>query len=820
MAEIEVHGSFKNLSPSPDIAFQFQPNGQPWASVSAAHNGTPEAYRAIGKLRFVDAGDGRMIEYWYKGGITQAHLVQRYENLETQVDYIAALEGIKDETEELKNIAAEKAEYMEGVADQIYDQFASKDEIGTYNASTNLATIRNTEGVDVTFTPTTTPSIANGKSLRVEVPGTQSITGTAKDMVVGGSIISRGGIKWDYMSPPDTGYAKSLLNETLIYQKSDEVFRPRAATNGFKIIAKGRGTSGSKLIQPDFTFNTSALTWGSASDVFVFSCEITVRTNNISTITNLLQFFASGGTPGAAGGVQDGSGGAGSPLYVATLNYIVSKTINTTKTSYVHNFINFDPVNEDLSTEILINNPTFTINGNSAAFVGAALYNPNVGDAITSITYLSEQAETLSGSTSKNATTLASANAFTLAEIPKIYTPTAITNGFKIVAKGRGVSGSKLIQPDFCYNTSALSWGGASDTFVFSCKVLIRTNNILNIQQVMGFFMSTGTPGIPGGTQIQMIGVQSPVYYVEFNLTLSKIQNTAKTDFIHNFIYFDPIDEDLFTEIWVYNPSFTINGNAATFVGAALYLPNAGDTMVSKSTLETIVPDYTYVNGILTQANTQANAYTDAQNRLKGKKWNQLGDSITFGHGVGTTNTYAYLIGARNGMTYRSYGISGTLLSGVSNGSGLSMCNPTRYNAMNNDADYVGVWGTTNDITVAVPIGTDTDTTNATVKGALNILCLALIEKYPLAKIFFLTPLNHKTTAQPYADAIISICARWGIPVLDLYRVSGFYPINQVQRDALMYNATPENPATDVQHPNITGHQLLANTVEAFMRRL
>jgi lysophospholipase L1-like esterase len=93
MAEIEVHGSLKNLSAAPDIAFQFQPNGQPWASVTAAHNGTPEAYRAIGKVRFVWE-DGRLREYWYYDGTGLGNLVRRYDNLDTTQEYVEYLEGL------------------------------------------------------------------------------------------------------------------------------------------------------------------------------------------------------------------------------------------------------------------------------------------------------------------------------------------------------------------------------------------------------------------------------------------------------------------------------------------------------------------------------------------------------------------------------------------------------------------------------------------------------------------------------------------------------------------------------------------------------
>jgi len=128
MAVIPVHGSLQNLSSAPDIAFQFQPSGAPWSSIAAAHGGRDEAYRAIGKICFIDLGDGKgMIEYMYKTGILLADLVPRYDNLETAVDYVAELEGIKADTQALK----EQTENFKDIAKAEYE------DKGDWNAATN-----------------------------------------------------------------------------------------------------------------------------------------------------------------------------------------------------------------------------------------------------------------------------------------------------------------------------------------------------------------------------------------------------------------------------------------------------------------------------------------------------------------------------------------------------------------------------------------------------------------------------------------------------------------------------------------------------------
>lgn len=117
MSYVETLGGLKNQSNGPDIAFQFQDNGQPWPSIVAAHAGTPEAYRAIGKIRIVNDGTG-IKEYWYKDGVELPNLVRRYENLETPEIFLdqlnaikAQTEALRDATEDFKDIALSEYEF-------------------------------------------------------------------------------------------------------------------------------------------------------------------------------------------------------------------------------------------------------------------------------------------------------------------------------------------------------------------------------------------------------------------------------------------------------------------------------------------------------------------------------------------------------------------------------------------------------------------------------------------------------------------------------------------------------------------------------------
>lgn len=195
---------------------------------------------------------------------------------------------------------------------------------------------------------------------------------------------------------------------------------------------------------------------------------------------------------------------------------------------------------------------------------------------------------------------------------------------------------------------------------------------------------------------------------------------------------------------------------------------------------------------------------------LTSKTFNVLGDSMVAGHTLDFSQTWAYRLGVRNNMTVRNYGINGTTLSGNANGYGDSMVN--RYSNMSSQADFVAVFGGTNDQSAALPIGTATDNTNATFMGGLNLLCSGLITKYPSAKIFFITPYNRSAAMQAYVDAIITICANYGIRVFDNFRTGGVCFSNAAQASALTLG--------DNTHLNAAGHQYVSTKYESFMNYL
>ena len=200
-------------------------------------------------------------------------------------------------------------------------------------------------------------------------------------------------------------------------------------------------------------------------------------------------------------------------------------------------------------------------------------------------------------------------------------------------------------------------------------------------------------------------------------------------------------------------------------------------------------------------------------NILYGKKIGFLGDSITYG--VGASNPYPSLIQEKNSCTCINYGISGNSLAkagsnGQTNAQERPMC--TRYTEMDDDLDYIVVFGGSNDYAYNIALG-ETDSVNVEeFNGALNVLITGLIEKYPGKPILFLTPLYRGTSPTnekllSYRDAIIERCEYYSIPVFNLTDRSTIKATFDTLNE-LYYNQG------DRLHPNNEGHKILARIIE------
>ena len=208
-----------------------------------------------------------------------------------------------------------------------------------------------------------------------------------------------------------------------------------------------------------------------------------------------------------------------------------------------------------------------------------------------------------------------------------------------------------------------------------------------------------------------------------------------------------------------------------------------------------------------------------------------LGDSITEGHGTtGKDAFFTTLIARRCGAVCVNCGIGGTRIARQEKPSinpRHDLDFPGRVAALDRDADIVGVFGGTNDYGHGdAPLGRFGDRTVYTFYGALHVLYSSLLEKYPGALIFVMTPLHRlgeenpkgdgikervSGTLRDYVNIIREVAEYYSLPVLDLFSVSGLQPAVPAIRERYI---------PDGLHPNDAGHRVLADRIVGFLSAL
>ncbi len=202
---------------------------------------------------------------------------------------------------------------------------------------------------------------------------------------------------------------------------------------------------------------------------------------------------------------------------------------------------------------------------------------------------------------------------------------------------------------------------------------------------------------------------------------------------------------------------------------------------------------------------------------LKGLTINFLGDSITEGYGVSDPkNVYHQIIKDKYNLKHAyNYGISGTRIARQNIPSEECPRNDLyfelRSQIMNRDADVVIVFGGTNDYDHGdATFGTLESEDIFTFCGAVNSLINKLERDFSKSKIVFMTPIHRTFETNPsnpdskiledYANAILEICKRRGIDVIDLF---GINPLDPEDADLV----------PDGLHPNDKGHAIMASVI-------
>lgn len=171
---------------------------------------------------------------------------------------------------------------------------------------------------------------------------------------------------------------------------------------------------------------------------------------------------------------------------------------------------------------------------------------------------------------------------------------------------------------------------------------------------------------------------------------------------------------------------------------------------------------------------------------LEGKFLVAMGDSLIHGNILGNEATWVNKLAKKHKMRVHNAGINGNPIAVPPQPCG-SVPMVERYRELPDGADYVVVLGGANDKNFSVPIGENTDAVPTTFKGAINILIDGLTEKYPRAKILFMTNYNRWPSVVngngdiDFCTAMEEVCKLHSIPCFNNYFYSGISFRNKSQ---------------------------------------
>lgn len=195
--------------------------------------------------------------------------------------------------------------------------------------------------------------------------------------------------------------------------------------------------------------------------------------------------------------------------------------------------------------------------------------------------------------------------------------------------------------------------------------------------------------------------------------------------------------------------------------------------------------------------------------RWDNKKWVCVGDSLTANN---DRTSYHYFDYVRDytGISVVNMGVSGT---GYANGQNGNNAFYQRILDIDTDADVVTIFGSFNDLSTGLELGSYSDTETTTIAGCINKTIDNLLSVIPLANVAIVapTPWNNvhpgiDSASKNYVDLLGTIAKYRSIPFLNLWEISGLRPWDSNFR-AAAYSADDGNGV----HPNHIGHKIIAS---------
>ncbi|MCT3309257.1 BppU family phage baseplate upper protein [Lactiplantibacillus pentosus] len=292
------------------------------------------------------------------------------------------------------------------------------------------------------------------------------------------------------------------------------------------------------------------------------------------------------------------------------------------------------------------------------------------------------------------------------------------------------------------------------------------------------------------------------------------------------------------------NKTLIINYNncsAFGFVNGSTLQTNLINAQITEYTNVTAAGIKQRVRALEFHNNAGGDANTQLQ-RFKNYSVLCIGDSITEKNSRASLNWVDYLSTWCGFKNIENNGEGGTGILRPSKPDGKYKNWYSRLNDYTGTYDLILLMGNMNDYSDPAYLGADKlgkfgDDDLTTQYGALNTYLTALMAKYPLARIGWIT-----STPRQYVDdgshsvvskdgflyglnsvfqkanqAIIDTCQNYSIPVLDLFHESGLAPWIETNRKA--YFSSTDTPDGDGVHPNAIGQKIIANKIYDFVVR-
>lgn len=199
----------------------------------------------------------------------------------------------------------------------------------------------------------------------------------------------------------------------------------------------------------------------------------------------------------------------------------------------------------------------------------------------------------------------------------------------------------------------------------------------------------------------------------------------------------------------------------------------------------------------------------------KDKKWACIGDSLTDYNDKTSMHYFDFIAGA-TGIEIVNMGVSG---SGYAKLTDNFM---TRVLNVPTDSDVVTIFGSGNDASAGLDLGTANDTGTTTLGGVINTTLDNLFSIMPVCNVGLVTPTPWQGNMpydngwmESYSNLIVEICKLRSIPCLDLFHCSNLNPNSSAVRSA----AYSKDNGGGV-HPDEAGHKMIAPRFKAFLSSL